>query len=244
MTVDITLANPDPSDCPGTFEELVALFRTLISGSVTGATTPYVVQAATPTVDQQTFIWFKLDGAGRPVGIYKYYDGNWRRVYNGVASEVRMFAGDPSGVFDGTGKGLLGGDWDGWALMNGNNGTSDISDRFIIASHMDNATGVNGYDSGWRSTVDGSPEATGGNAAITLDASNTYNPGRPEIKVWKWSATGNTGRVTTGDLYGISSTPGVSVNLQDSDDGNPTPDPISIIPPFYAVAFCKFIGYA
>jgi len=234
-TVAISIANPDPNDCPKDFPELVALLRQLITSTVEGASTPYVVQSAEPGVDDQNYIWFKIDGTGRPLGIFKFYDGNWRRVDNGRTGEVRVFNGNPAGVFDETGKGILGSAWDGWALMNGQNGTPDVSDRFIIAGHS--------YSGGWRTDVGDSPLATtGGNASITLSDSNTYRPARPEVKRYKWSADGNTGR-NGGNMLGDFSAPGVSEVILPGDAGNTDPDPISIVNPYYAFALVAFIGY-
>src|SRR5258705_10100143 len=67
-------------------------------------------------------VWYKTDAAGRPLGVYMFYNGNWRKVYTGaVIGEVRLYVGGYNGVFDGTGRGILGGDLDGWVIMNGQN---------------------------------------------------------------------------------------------------------------------------
>jgi hypothetical protein len=193
--VEITFDNPAPGACPADFSALVALLRTLVSGEITTDFQTFVVSASTPSVDDQDKLWFKVDGSGRPLGIFKYYSGNWRRFYNGVLGEVRMFNGDPTGKFDGTGKGILGTDWDGWALMNGNNGTENISNLFIIAAHMDGSGGIAQYASShWRTNIqnDGG-SSRGGAVDVTLDSATGYYPALPEIKVWKWEADGNTG---------------------------------------------------
>lgn len=247
MSVPITVgfANPEPGVCPGTFGETVGLLNTLLSGSIPSPFTPYVVSEETPAVDQQAYLWVKLNGAGQPLGLFKYYGGNWRRVHNGVPGEVRMFKGDPTGKFDGTGKGILQTDWDGWALCNGSNGTTNLTDRFIISAHMDGSGGTAAYTAGigWRTKVRGTAEVVGGQNDITLTDLTTYRPPRPELKRWQWKADGNSG-TSGGNLYGGSSVPGISEVLLPADAGNETPDPISIIPPFYSFALCEWVGYS
>ena len=41
---------------------------------------------------------------------------------------VVKFRGSTTGKFDGTGLGIVGTDYEGWALCNGNNGTIDLRD--------------------------------------------------------------------------------------------------------------------
>lgn len=242
LPVTVTFANPDPGAAPSTLAQFIALLRTLVGAEVTGSYLPYVVGATTPSVDDQDKVWHKLDGDGRPIGTYFFYRGNWRRLYNGSTSEARVFTGDPSLHFDSTGLGTLGGEWDGWAMLNGQNEQPDLSNKFVIAGNMNN-DGATGYDSGWRTTIDGSPQQTGGRAAFTLDADTTYRKARPEIKRFKWSADGNTGR-NGGNMLGDTSSPGVSEILLPEDTGKETPDQISIVNPFYAFALVGWIGYA
>ncbi|MCG8319176.1 MAG: hypothetical protein MI921_06715 [Cytophagales bacterium] len=45
---------------------------------------------------------------------------------------VIMFHGETSGVFDGSGKGVAGTPYEGWAICNGQNGTPDLRGRFIV----------------------------------------------------------------------------------------------------------------
>ena len=241
--VDITIASPAPGDCPQTFSELVALFRELISATVDSGAS-YLVQADTPAVDQQDLIWHRLDSIGRPIGTYKFYDGEWRREYTNAIGDIKIFTGDPTPHFDATGKGIVGGDHDGWALMNGNNSTVNMSDKFIIGAHMDNSGGTDGYSSGWRSTITGAPLATGG-GNVTLGAGTTYRPARAELKLSRWHSDG-IGERPDGFLYGrANGTPGaVQDVLLAADAGNTSPTAIPIIPVFYAFALCQFTGFA
>ncbi len=116
--------------------------------------------------------------------------------------------------------------------MNGNNGTQNWSNRFLIGGGMDN-DGIIGFGGGnWRTNIDGEEEATGGEAEITLDADNTYFAG---IDVGRHEADGSTSD-DAGPLYGT----GTGTTL-----GTPNTEPlaISVVPPFVAVAWIQFIGY-
>lgn len=233
LPITISIANPDPSAAPTTFTELIVLLRTLITAVVTGTYVPYVQGSATPAVGDQDKVWHKTDGSGRPLGTYVYYSGSWRRQYTGRGNEIVMYQGDPAVDFAGAGGlGTVGGDWDGWALCNGNNGTSDLTDRFIVAGGT--------YGPEWQSAVSGSPLALGGGADIVLTADNTYRPPRAALQVRKWEADGNTPN-SGGTLYGSGTS---DLTLMDADAGNETPDRIPTLPPYFALALVKFVGYA
>lgn len=239
LPVDIDIANPDPGAAPTTLTELVALLRTLITAEVTGDYLPYVKGASTPAVSDQDKVWHRTDGGGRPMGTYVYYSGTWRRQYIGNPNMVLMYRGDPSVDFAGAGGlGTVGGEWDGWALMNGNNGTVDLSDKFIVASHMSDM--AIGYSGGQHSTaVSGGTTQTGGVATIQLNNDNTYRPARDATTVGRHTADGNTPDAG-GPLYGSGS----NQTLLDADAGNEAPDAIATLPPYYALAFCQWVGYA
>lgn len=239
LPITIEIANPDPDAAPTTLTELVVLLRSLITAEVTGSYVPYVQGSSTPDVSDQDKVWHKTDGSGRPLGTFVYYSGAWRRQYIGNPNMVLIYRGDPSVDFAGAGGlGTVGGEWDGWALMNGNNGTIDISDKFIIASHMTDM--AVGYAGGQHATnVTGSTTHFGGTATIQLDNGNTYRPARDAVQVRKWEADGNTPNAG-GSLYGVGS----DLTLLDSDAGNETPDAIATLPPYLALAFAQFVGYA
>jgi hypothetical protein len=241
LPVNLDIADPDPSDAPTTFGDMIQLLRTLITAEVTGDYLPYVTGSATPDVGDQDKVWHRTDGGGRPMGTYVYYSGSWRRQYVGNQNMILMYRGDPSIDFTGAGGlGAVGGEWDGWALCNGNNGTVDLSDKFIVASHMSDMT--IGYAGGQHSTnVTGSTTQTGGVAEVTLTNDDTYRPARPAVSVGRQTADGNAASVS-GPLYGVG-TAG-SVELLAADAGNETPDAISTVPPYLALAFAQFVGYA
>lgn len=239
--IEITIDTPDPEDCPATFTELAALFEELIHASLVGSYVPYVTGAATPSVDDQDKIWARQDTSGRPIGMFFFYGGAWRRFYSGIPGQVTMYSGDPAVDFSGaSGLGTIGGDWDGWALCNGSNGTPNLSDKFIVGAKMDDL-GV-GYPSGgpWKSTVSGtSQQSEAGVHEITLDASNTYRPARDAVQVRTWKADGNAVDAA-GGLYGV----GTAIDLLPADAGNETPPAIPTLPPYFSLAYAAFVGYA
>lgn len=238
LPIDIAIANPDPSEAPTTFQELVTLLRTLITAEVTGTYLPYVTGSATPDVGDQDKAWQRTDVGGRPMGTYVYYSGTWRRQYRGPG--IVMYDGDPAVDFAGVGGlGTVGGEWDGFALCNGNNGTPDLSDKFIIASHMSDL--AIGYSGGNHSTnASGATTATGGVASVTLNNDNTYRPAHDAVTVGRQTADGNTPSAG-GPLYGTGSTG--ELELLPADAGNTTPDAIPILPPYYTLALAKWVGY-
>lgn len=238
LPVQIDIANPDPSDAPLTFTQLIQKLRILITAVVSGNYIPYVVGSATPSVSDQDKVWYRLDGGGRPIGDHMYYGGSWRRVATHRANEVVIYRGVPALDFDSTGKGIVGGEWDGFALMNGNNGTEDWSDKFIVASHMTDMTV--GYAGGQHSSnVSGATTHLGGTATVTLTDDNTYRPARAAVAVAKWEATGNTPDAGSG-LYGSGTT---NATLLAADAGNTTPDAIPILPPYIVTAMAQWTGY-
>lgn len=244
-TWDGHLGAPDPNFMPTTVAALYADIDQRLSVALTsGNYAPPVIGASTPAVGDQDKVWIKTDGAGRPIGTFLFYSGNWRRVYRASLGDVKMFSGNPSGLFDGTGLGILGTEQDGWALMNGSNGTPDWSNLFVAAANMNNTGGAGQYSSGWQSFVDGySVKKTGGVATITLNAGNTYRPSTPAVHVDNWTADGNA-RSPTGPLFGVVGGGGTNTVLVAADAGVPTPPAIETCSPFIAAAFCQFIGYA
>lgn len=237
---------PDPNASPLNIVQLVALLNQLVSSQIQGSYIPYIIQNATPNVEDQDKAWMFVDASGRPIETRIFYNGSWRRIYNGMLGEVRMYQGDPTTDFDSTGLGLVGGRFDGWALCNGSNGTADLSDHFIAAANM-NQPG-NGYNSGhWQSKITGVLANTGGNNQIILNANTTYrapypatfDPSRQQMDRYHASGDGND---AGGDLWGINSVQHQVIVPQDA--GNTTPDPIPSVNPFISLGFITFVGYA
>lgn len=226
-------ANPPAGTCPDNFTQTVAILNQLVSTEVDTTLLPYLVQDTTPTADQHDYIWFKTV-SGKPTGIYKYYNGIWRKVYTGVIGDIKIFHGDPSPHFDGTGKGIPGGEQDGWYICNGQNSTPNLADRFIVGSDH--------YSGDWKSDVRGADDSVGGVTQVTLDANTTYRPVIDDLLVHEWTADGNAGN-DGGPLFGEAAGAPTTQVLKSGDAGKPTPDPFWIIPPYYAMAILLFRGY-
>lgn len=240
IAVEITLDNPAPEDCPTNLTETFQVIRESIHGSVVATITPYIRQSATPGVDQQDLVWHKIDVDGRPIGTFHYYSGAWRREYSGRTDEIRYFMGDPAVHFESDGRGIVGGEWDGFALCNGNNGTPNLSDRFLVGAKMDDL-GV-GYPTNgpWKTNVTGSAEQTGGSKDITLTEDTTWRAEKESVSLFRRTADGETPNAS-GGLFGLG--PLGFTEIIPADPGNETPDAIPSLPPFYASAICKWIGY-
>lgn len=239
--VTVSFDNPDPEDCPQTFGESVTLLNELVSAELQAEIIPYITGAATPDVDDQDKIWHRVDANGRPLGTYHFYNGNWRRQYTAGVGMVVMYSGDPAVDFSEAGhRGTIGGQWDGWNLCTGENGTPNLSDKFIVGAKMDDLSiGYPNGDGPWKTNVTGETTQEGaGVHEITLTEDNTYRPERATTKVARWEADGNTQNIA-GNLYGT----GTSVDLVAGDAGNTDPDPIPTLPPHYALAFAVFLGF-
>jgi hypothetical protein len=245
--------NPDPGATPLNLIQLVELLNALVSTQFQNPNsyTPYVISNGTPGVDDQDKAWLELDSTGRPTSIKIFWNGHWRRVYNGMIGEIRMYSGDPSIDFDGNGLGKVGLAYDGWHICNGKNGVVDLSDRFIVGAHMNNHD-TNGYQTslgGWISTVTKTAGLhQGGTKDITLTDKNTFQPTLDigTLKLGKYQDAGNTMYLQGSEFaYGKPSvgdeTKNVTVNIQ--SEGNPTPDAITTVPPYLAFAFIIFVGY-
>jgi len=237
------LAHADPNAAPLSLNELIDTLNPLFSSVIQGSYMPYIISAGTPGPDSSGYAWIQIDGAGRPIAIKIYYAGKWRRVYNGMKGEIRMYQGNPNVDFDTNGLGIVTGTFDGWHLCNGKDGTVDLSDRFIIASHMNNVD-----HSGWDGTqlvtwvYPSGGLHTGGVTHINTNADNTYRP-KTLITAKRFTADGNA-PADNGDLLGIGHD-GTRWTLDGSDpDGNLTPVNIPTIPPFIALGFIVFVGYA
>jgi hypothetical protein len=254
-TVTAALGNPDPSSNPTNLQDLVTLLNSLflaepVSG---GPFTPYVISSTTPSVSDQDKAWLQTDGNGRPLAIKLFYNGGWRKFYKGNTSEVRIFRGDPTIYFDNTGLGLSTApepNWDGWAILNGNNGTENWSDTFPIFGRMDNVS-ISGYSSGWQTNVTGGATKTGGAALYQIK-----NTDLPSMKVFVSgkrysSGAGNTPtRVLVDGDYAASGGPYTDPNAIASFGSDPSGTPpvpqttIPTLPPYRACCACTWVGYS
>lgn len=251
-TVTAQFGNPDPSNNPTTFQELIDDLNDLsLAESVEGGPfTPYVISSTTPGVSDQDKLWMKVDGNGRPLETRLYYNGTWRRIYNGNTNEYRMYGGDPSVDFDGTGLGTVGGQWDGWAICNGNNSTPNLSNQFIVFGAMDNA-GITGYSGGhWNTSVAGGSTQTGGSALYAIKNTD-LPPMKVSINGYKYSAgAGNSPKrvLVDGDYNPANNNFDPAIQASFGSDPNGTPPVpqtnVPTLPPYFCLAIAKFVGYA
>ncbi len=244
LPVVTQFATPPEGTCPTTFTDAVNVLNTLVSSQITTSYLPYIIGSTTPAVEDRDKAWVRLDSVGRPLGTFIFYAGSWRREYTGKAREITSFNGDPALYFDGTGKGLTTAEWDGWAICNGNNGTPNLTDKFISGAHMDGSGGQAArVADAWVSLYNGNAQAIGGTSgflilpghlpelALQLDG-NEYNPGgSPHAEA----------RAIIDTLYQNPSPHSVTIGHYGATGTNVG---IPNIPPFYAMAFCMFIGYS
>jgi hypothetical protein len=175
-------------------------------------------------------VWFKTDAAGRPLGIYEFYNGNWRKVYTGVGyGEIRMYIGT-NAVFDGNGLGIIGGDFDGWQLCNGNGGAPNLEAYFLVGGVW--------TAGGWQTDTDGlSFKGSGGQKGPRLTA-----PMLPALAT-KMSFT--LGAAAGSEVYTLGGAAIDYYPVVDAVSGVATGgnNPM-VLPLFYAVAYMMFVGYA
>lgn len=245
--ITTSFAAPAANACPATFAEAVTLLNALVTSSLGGTYLPHVTGSTTPAVNDQDKVWYKTDGAGRPVGIFLYYNGAWRKTYSGKPNEITIFSGNPATYFDGTGLGLTTAEWDGWAICNGNNGTVNLSDKFVIGARMDNED-VAGYDSGWQTNIGGTPEKTGGRSNYSLVNNNLP---KTVIQVtgapYDAGANHSPGKILIDDDYrqGANRTVELTRIGADPDADPPIPQvPVPTIPTFVAICYVQFVAYA
>lgn len=135
MAVVTFTYNPEPAPAcyPADVNGLAQLLTQggMLAGNVPDQAGGGIFVGSAPPSSSLTYkVWFKIDGAGRPLGAYQFYNGNWRKVYTNVGiGDMKLYNGSGAN-FDGTGRGVVGGDCDGWAICNGNNGTPNMSGVF------------------------------------------------------------------------------------------------------------------
>lgn len=261
--ITTAFANPDPNTTVASLQDLVTQLNLLVTSSIQGTFVPYVLSSSTPAVSDQDKSWLKLDSAGRPLGVYIFYNGNWRKFYNGSIGEVKLFIGDPNQYFDANGLGKVGDEWDGWQLMttlgstssNITAGTSDDwSDLFVV--------GGSTYDSGggvWQSSVTGTAKSTrdsgGGTGSANFTIQNTNLPnmtvqlsGRVGYDDNASGSGQDPAAIVTKKWYGGPTPSPVPVAATFGANPNGTPAvpqvPIPTVPPFAVAAYVKFVGYA
>lgn len=255
--VQTTFGNPDPNAAPVNITQLVTLLNTLVFSAIQGSYIPYVLSNTTPGSGDQDKAWIQLDTVGRPIALKTFYNGMWRRVYNGMLGEIRMYNGNPNNDFDSTGLGKIGGQYDGWALCNSQNGTPNMTDLFVVGAHMDNSAGHTGYGAnGWQTFVDGVSDLQNGGvnkhtiAAADLPPLDGVN-GLSQLMLngfeAKETSPTHTAVSALVDVHYSDLLPhSVAIaNYGSNPNGSPAVPQTAVptLPPFLAVAFIIFVGY-
>jgi hypothetical protein len=252
-------AMPDPNAAPLNLTQLFQLANLLVSSKIDPASTysSYVIGAGQPSVDDQDKVWFKKDSQGRPISIMVFWKGRWRRVYNGMLGEIRGFHGVPGygpypKNFNENGMGNAEGEYDGWHLCNGKDGTPDYSDKFLLGAHMNKTDSHSDYDDDeWVSWIDkDKAQHTGGVTEFTLNDASTFQPGTDigQLKVGKYVIDSGGEKLVDDNSYLLYGKPSVNnedknLQLKIQSDGNIEPEPVSVINPFIALGWIIFVGY-
>jgi hypothetical protein len=269
-TIKTEFAMPDPDAAPLNLIQLFSLANVLVRSTIQGDEFLNVVaQTLEPAPEHRDALWVVLDQVKRPVAIKFWYNGHWRRVYNGMLGEIRGFTGDPGlgpppALFNRDGRGNLGLEYDGWHICNGKDGVVDLSDKFVVSAHMNNLNGHTGYDHGWQTFVDGKDVLKTGGAKSTMiqmknlpplntALGNNPDSGLPETtglwihgKGWKDDAVHSSAVPIVDTNYGASRNHDALIATYGAapDATPPVPqEEFPVLPPFYCLAWITFIGY-
>lgn len=220
-----------PADANGMIATAAAYTRYFISSEYRLC---IKLSGTVPVPEDRNKVLFTSDAAGRPTRVSLFYNGNWRRVYSGLPYEIKMYAGAWTANFDATGLGILSGNWDGWALCNGNNGTPNLTDRFVISGNYS-------IGGGWYTYLAGPALNEGGANSIQIQLQNC--PSIPLTLLLTSSYAGG------GLNYAISTQQGSPIGggptglIQIATAGTGLQTPISTLPAYIAQGFAMFIGY-
>ena len=146
---------PNGTQAPATFEDFLYFIVKWINWTIQDSGPEYIITSAPPAPESvpANSILALLDPALRPLVLNLAYQGLWTPFDDGQNSQIKMFSGLWSSYFDSSGRGLkleattAGKSWWGWALCNGNNGTVDLRNRFIIMGQQYTA------GQGWQTNV-------------------------------------------------------------------------------------------
>lgn len=187
-----------------------------------------------PVPEDRNKVLFTSDSVGRPVRVSLFYNGNFRRVYSGFPFEVRIYTGAWTANFDVTGLGILGSNWDGWALCNGQNGTTDFSDRFVIS-------GNNSQGGGWYTYLSGPALNVGGAPTFQIQLQNLPPVPLNLVLTTSYAGGGLNYAISTQQGDPIAGGPTGEIEVATAGTGKQTP--ISTLPVYVAFGFAEFIGY-
>lgn len=238
MSVVTFTYNPEPA--PACYPaDVNGLAQLLTQGGMLAGTVPdnagggIFVGSAPPSSSLTYKVWFKIDGSGRPLGAYMFYNGNWRKVYTGAIGDVKMYHGSGAN-FDGNGLGVVGSDVDGWAICNGNYGTANMTDaRFPMGGSWDGSS--------WRAPGQGQRGGVNNHTLTVQDL--------PQLAVdvpyasGRWQSGSGGGYIDVPSFTSFDGKSGLIVRdangtLTDGLTGQQLP-----IPLFQVFAFIQFVGY-
>lgn len=236
LMADVTLTavlQPAPACYPPDVNALAQLLADfMLKGTVPDNSGGGVFVGSTqPSSSITNKVWFKIDAAGRPFGAYLFYNGNWRKCYTGSIGDIKLYRGAFNGVFDGTGRGIIGGsgpnDEDGWAVCNGNNGTPNLNGFFPAGARWSGAAWVSDADPTTPGVGSG-----GGNAHIALAnlPGLDIDFGQFNFTIGSAQASLNQGTLPN------------TITRRVKGTGQNTP--LKVVPTFIALAYLQFIGYA
>lgn len=222
------LQYPRAMSAPSTFQALLEAIAQYTLYNFDPDYTLAVKGPNTPATQDNNKLWVQTDVAGRPTGLLTMYNGKWRQTATGNPFQIAMFAGDWYLYFDSTGMSTPGKPWDGWAIANGNNGTQNLTNKFIIPGYK--------YVSGaWVTNVSGADTSSGGANTFTVGLANL-----PPLSI-DVSASGN---FCSGGSWFSSTFPQTgSGQWQYKVAGTGQNLPISSLPPFIALGFVQYVGY-
>jgi hypothetical protein len=231
-------ANPQPA--PACYpSDVNGMLQLAAAGGLSG-TVPdnagggVFVGSSPPSSSLTNKVWYKTDGAGRPLGVYMFYNGNWRKIYTGVSiGEIRQFIGSNT-LFDGAGRGLVGGDLDGWQVCNGNNGAPNWVGYQLTGGHLGASVG---QPDGWFANAEnpGAWVRSGGAQGPHKIAGSNL----PQLlTVVYGTATAATPGTGAWHLNGPTAVTYWWEATSQNSPNNPMP-----FEPYVVVAFIMFIGY-
>jgi hypothetical protein len=262
--VTTTIGHVDSAAAPLNINELIDILNPRIHSEIIppNSYVPYVISYAAPGPNDTDKIWFELDSQQRPIAVKRFWHGNWRRVYNGMLGEIRFFSGDPSEkptTWDANGKGKPGGIYDGWQICNGENGSPDLTDKFIVGGKWGEESPV-----GWKSKVvdpdeDGVHEGGAAKTMILHKHLPPINPtgaqkDPPEATNELWihgkgfkEDTDHTNALPIIDTnYGGGHDHAALLSTYGAGGGSPAQEQLEFptVPPFIAFGYIIFIGYS